>query len=219
MNLILLGAPGAGKGTQSKIISDRYGAPQIATGDILRAEVKEGTELGAEAKEYMDRGDLVPDELVVSMVSKRLLEDDCRGGFILDGFPRNVPQAESLEKTLLGASKSIDRVVGINVDRDVLVKRLSGRRVCTECGAVYHVDMSSTLKEGECDKCSGALYQRDDDKEETIIERLKVYDDQTLPLVEFYKGRSSYVAIDGHGEVLDITRLIVKAIGQGTGSP
>ena len=214
MNLILLGAPGAGKGTQSKIISERYGAPQIATGDILRAEVKEGTELGKKAKEYMDRGDLVPDELVVTMVSGRLLDDDCGGGFILDGFPRNVAQAEALEKTLLGASKTIDRVVGINVERDVLVNRLSGRRVCSECGTVFHVDLNPPLTDGVCDKCSAKLYQRDDDKEETIIDRLRVYDEQTLPLVEFYKGRGCYVAIDGGGDMHDITRSIVKAIGR-----
>ncbi len=214
MNLILLGPPGAGKGTQSKLLSERFNIPQISTGDILRENVRDNTPLGQKAKDYMDRGVLVPDELVVKMVSERLNENDCSLGFILDGFPRNIEQAMALEETLEQDAKRIDHVIGIEVETEELIKRLSGRRVCKRCGAAYHVTFNPPSKEGLCDSCSGELYQRDDDKEETIVERLRVYDEQTLPLVEFYKERGLFRKIDGAGGVEDITSLIVGVIGK-----
>lgn len=214
MNMILLGPPGAGKGTQSNIISERFSAPQISTGDILRQHVKDGTELGSEAKSYMDKGELVPDDLVVSMVSERIKNEDCDGGFILDGFPRNVPQAKALEAMLMVEGKGIDSVIGIEVPSEELLKRLSGRRVCSVCGAAFHVDFNKPSADGTCDKCGGALYQRDDDKEDTIVERLRVYEEQTLPLIEFYTARGIFTGIGGTGEMSEITGRIVSAIGR-----
>lgn len=215
MNLILLGAPGAGKGTQSKLLSERLNVPQISTGDILRDNVGKKTPLGERAKGYMDSGALVPDELVVKMVSERISEDDSSNGFILDGFPRNSEQARALEETLNGDGRKIDLVIGIEVDRGELVRRLSGRRVCRSCGAGYHTSFNPPLNAGRCDGCEGELYQRDDDREETIENRLKVYEEQTLPLVEFYKKRGFFKSVDGMGSVLQITDLIVSAIGKG----
>ncbi len=212
-NLILLGAPGAGKGTQSKNLTQRFGIPQISTGDILRKNVREKTELGMRAKDYMNKGALVPDELVVEMVAERLEESDCANGFILDGFPRNLKQAESLEKTLADLGKKIDAAVGIEVDRKELVRRLSGRRVCRDCGEAFHTIFNPPQNIGVCDSCGGELYQRDDDKEETIEARLKVYDEETLPLVEYYKTKGLYRGVDGIGSVDEITEAIVKAIG------
>jgi adenylate kinase len=214
MNLIFLGAPGAGKGTQSEFISERFTIPQVSTGDILRANVREGTPLGLEAKAYMDKGALVPDALVVKMVSERIAEADCKGGFILDGFPRNIDQARALEETLKESGKKIDNVIGIEVPSEELVSRLTGRRSCRKCAAVCHMGFNPPVKEGICDKCGGELYQRDDDKEATIIERLKVYEAQTLPLVEFYGERGLYRGVDGNGEIEQITGLIVGAIGK-----
>lgn len=213
VNLILLGPPGAGKGTQSKFLEERYSIPQISTGDILRANVKSGTPLGLEAKGYMDSGALVPDEVVVNMVVDRLNEDDCKGGFLLDGFPRNISQADALASTLSEKGKAIDHVIGIEVASSELISRLSGRRVCRECGASYHVTFSPSKEEGVCDHCFGEVYQRADDSEATIMERLKVYESETHPLVEYYKGKSTYRAIDGVGDLNDITEQIIAAIG------
>lgn len=212
MNLILLGAPGAGKGTQGKNLSERFEIPQISTGDILRENVRKKTELGLKAKEYMDKGALVPDEIVVNMVSGRLLMDDCAKGFILDGFPRNIAQAEVLENTLEKLGKQIDHVVGIEVDKKELVRRLSGRRVCRKCGASYHVIFNPPMNIGMCDSCGSEIYQRDDDKEETIEARLKVYDQETLPLVKFYNDRDLYRPVDGIGGVDQVTKAIVDVI-------
>jgi len=218
-NIILLGAPGAGKGTQSKNLSERFGIPQISTGDILRENVRNRTELGVKAKEYMDRGALVPDDVVVNMVTARLQDEDCSGGFILDGFPRNIAQAEALEATLAGLGRSIDHVIGIEVDNKELVRRLSGRRVCRECGASYHVIFNPPVNMGLCDKCDAEIYQRDDDSEATIEARLKVYEQETLPLVAFYKERGTYRPINGLGAVDQVTKAIVDVIEKGSGNP
>lgn len=215
MNLILLGAPGAGKGTQGKNLSERYRIPQISTGDILRANVRSKTQLGLKAREYMDKGVLVPDDVVVGMVSDRIKEEDCLNGFILDGFPRNLKQAEVLEQTLKDMGKRIDRVIGIDVERKELVRRLSGRRVCRKCGANYHVIFSPPMNIGACDKCSSEIYQRDDDSEETIEARLKVYEQETFPLIEYYARKGLYAAVDGIGTVDQITNFIVSAIEKG----
>jgi adenylate kinase len=212
MNIILLGPPGAGKGTQGKNLSERFGIPQISTGDILRANVRNKTQLGLQAREYMDKGVLVPDEIVVGMVVDRIKEDDARTGAILDGFPRNI----ALEATLDSLGKKIDAVVGIEVDRKELVRRLSGRRVCRKCGASYHVIFNPPVNIGMCDACGSEIYQRDDDKEETIEARLKVYDEETLPLVRFYTEKGLYRGIGGKGPVDRITEAIVNAIEQGS---
>lgn len=218
MNLILLGAPGAGKGTQGKTLSETYSIPQISTGDILRANVRNKTPLGVKAREYMDKGALVPDDVVVNMVVDRIRQDDCANGFILDGFPRNLNQAAVLSSTLEGMGKKIDHAIGIDVERKELVRRLSGRRVCRKCGASYHVIFNPPVNIGMCDKCGSEIYQRDDDKEETIQARLKVYDQETHPLVDYYKGKGTYLAIDGIGGVDQITNLIVDAIEKGRGN-
>jgi len=214
MDLILLGPPGSGKGTQAKKMVDRYHLPQISTGDILRAALKEKTSLGLEAKKYMDQGKLVPDDVVVGIVRDRLKASDCRGGFILDGFPRTVPQAEALGTTLQAMHRGIDYVISIEVANAELLKRLGGRRTCRNCGAMYHLLFDPPKKEGVCDTCGGELYQRDDDQEKTIRERLKVYDEQTAPLIHYYRGKGLLRAIDGVGEVEEIFQRIVKAIGK-----
>lgn len=214
-SLILLGAPGAGKGTQSKFLTSKYDIPQISTGDILRGHVKDGTELGIEAKSFMDKGELVPSGLVIGMVADRLTKDDCNKGFILDGFPRNTEQAEALEGKLEELGKSITRVVGLQVDETVLIDRLSGRRTCRECGAGYHEEFNAPEVSGKCDKCGGEVYQRDDDKKETIKARFEVYDRETMPLVKYYSNKGLYVAVKGTGELSDITAGIVDAIESG----
>jgi adenylate kinase len=212
MNLILLGAPGSGKGTQAKFLVRKYSIPQISTGDILREEVKSGTVLGLKAKEYMDKGQLVPDEVVVGMVEERVKRGDCTAGFILDGFPRTVAQADALEGTLQRMKKALSRVILVNVDEDELVKRLTGRRVCEKCGAGYHVIFDSPKQEGVCDKCQGKLYQRDDDKESTIRNRLKVYNNQTAPLIEYYQKKQLLSVVDGMGSIEEIFGRISKAL-------
>jgi adenylate kinase len=214
MDLILLGPPGSGKGTQAKKMVERYHLPQISTGDILRAALKEKTPLGLEAKQYMDQGKLVPDEVVVGIVRDRLKASDCRGGFILDGFPRTVPQAEALGTTLKTMNRAIDHVISIEVANAELLKRLGGRRTCRNCGAMYHLVFDPSKKEGVCDKCGGVLYQRADDQEKTIRERLKVYDEQTAPLIAYYRGKGLLRAIDGVGKVEEIFQRIVAAIGK-----
>jgi adenylate kinase len=214
MDLILLGPPGSGKGTQAIKMVGRYHIPQVSTGDMLRQALKEKTPLGLEAKQYMDQGTLVPDEVVVGIVRERLKAPDCTGGFILDGFPRTVPQAEALGATLQAMNRGIDHVISIEVANQELLKRLAGRRTCRNCGAMYHLLFDPPTKEGVCDKCGGELYQRADDQEKTIRERLKVYDEQTAPLIQYYRGKGLLRAIDGVGEVEEIFQRIVKAIGK-----
>lgn len=212
MNIILLGPPGAGKGTQAKMLIDRYEIPQISTGDILRAAVKEGTALGKEAKSYMDKGALVPDSVVIGIVEERIQQPDCQKGYMLDGFPRTVPQAEALDEMLNKLSAQIDHVVSIEVANEELVKRLTGRRTCRECGAGYHVMFDPPKEEGVCDKCGGELYQRDDDNEETVSSRLNVYESQTLPLIDYYKAQEKIRPIDGVGEIKEIFERITVVL-------
>ena len=212
MNLILLGPPGAGKGTQAQRIFDRYRLPQISTGDILRAAVKGGTPLGTKAKEFMDQGQLVPDKIVIGIVEERLKEKDCNPGFILDGFPRTIPQAEALQPILAKIAKTIDHVINIEVEPEELVRRLTGRRTCKNCGAMFHLLFQPPKKEGVCDRCGGGLYQRADDKEETIRTRLKEYEKQTAPLVEYYGGKKMLRSIQGVGGPDQIFDQIVRLL-------
>jgi adenylate kinase len=212
MDVILLGPPGSGKGTQALKMIERYTIPQISTGDILRGAVKERTTLGVEAQGYMDQGRLVPDEVVVGIVRDRLKAPDCAEGFILDGFPRTLPQAEALDATMQELKRAIDHVVSIEVDKEELLKRLTGRRTCRTCGAMYHLIFDPPTRDGICDKCGGELYQRDDDQEETIRERLQVYEEQTSPLIAYYREKGLLRTINGVGEIEEIFRAIVKAI-------
>lgn len=213
MDVILLGPPGAGKGTQAKLMIDRWNIPQISTGDILRAAVREGTPLGVEAKRYMDAGELVPDTVVIGIIAERLKEEDAGEGFILDGFPRTIPQAEALGEILTEIGRKIDHVVSIEVDDEELVTRLTGRRMCKGCGESFHVVFNPPKEEGACDRCSGELYLRDDDKEETIRQRLAVYSEQTEPLIEFYAGSSLVRKIEGTGSIDDIFARVAEALG------
>jgi adenylate kinase len=212
MDVILLGPPGSGKGTQAQKLGERYHIPQISTGDILRGAVKERTPLGVEAQGYMDQGRLVPDEVVVGIVRERLMASDCNGGFILDGFPRTLPQAEALDVTLQEMKREIDHVISIEVDNEELLGRLTGRRTCRTCGTMYHLMFNPPKKDGICDKCGGELYQRDDDQEATIRARLQVYEEQTAPLIAYYRNKGLLRTIDGVGEIEEIFREIVKAI-------
>ena len=212
MKLVLLGPPGAGKGTQAKMMIEKYQIPQISTGDILRQAVKDGTPLGKEAKTYMDQGELVPDELIINLVKERIKAGDCKEGYIFDGFPRTVAQAEALDNVLEGLSTKLDAVVSINVPEDEVVKRLSGRRTCKSCGTLYHVIYNSPTKEGICDKCGGELFQRDDDNETTIRQRLSVYQEQTSPLIEYYSEQGLVKAIPGTGEPQEIFTAICEAL-------
>ena len=197
MKLILLGPPGAGKGTQAKMLMDRYGIPQISTGDILRAAVKAGTPMGLRAKSFMDSGGLVPDEVVVGIVRERIQEDDCKAGFILDGFPRTVPQSDALAEALTALGRPLDAVVSLAVDVEALVERLTGRRTCRDCGLGYHVTFAAPKAAGICDACGGELVQRDDDREETIRRRLDVYSEQTSPLIDYYRNSGLLSEVDG----------------------
>ena len=197
MKLILLGPPGAGKGTQAKMLTEKFSIPQISTGDILRAAVKDGTPMGQKAKEYMDAGGLVPDEVVVGIVRDRLQDADCSNGFILDGFPRTVGQADALHSSLQEMGKELDRVISLAVDAEALVVRLTGRRTCKECGRGYHIKFDPPREEGLCDACKGILIQRDDDREETIRKRLQVYADQTAPLISYYQDAGVLLELDG----------------------
>ena len=201
MKLILLGPPGAGKGTQAKMLMDRFGIPQISTGDILRAAVKEGTPMGLKAKGCMDAGELVPDEVVVGIVNERLQKPDCDNGFILDGFPRTVPQADALGASLERLNKPLDAVVSLNVDVEALIVRLTGRRTCRNCGRGYHVTFDPSDSEGICNACSGELFQRDDDRESTIRKRLDVYHEQTVPLVDYYRSTGLLKELDGMQDI------------------
>jgi len=197
MKLILLGPPGAGKGTQAKMLTERFSIPQISTGEILRAAVKDGTPMGLKAKQYMDAGGLVPDEVVVGIVRDRLQAADCNNGFILDGFPRTVAQADALQASLEEMNKALDRVISLEVETEALVERLTGRRTCKECGRGYHVKFDPPREDSICDACGGSLYQRDDDQEETIRKRLQVYADQTSPLISYYREADVLMELDG----------------------
>mgnify|MGYP000294849029 CR=1 FL=1 len=213
MNLILLGPPGAGKGTQAKKMVDAYGIPQISTGDMLREAVKNQTQLGMEAKKFMDAGQLVPDEVVIGLVKERLSKPDTDKGFMLDGFPRTVPQAEELDKVLGDLKKDLNHVVSIEVANEELMGRLTGRRTCKACGAGFHVIFDPPKEEGKCDKCGGELYQRDDDNEATVSNRLKVYDSQTKPLIDYYQGKSLLRPVDGVGAIDDIFGRVKAVLG------
>lgn len=201
MNLILLGPPGVGKGTQAKLLIDKFGIPQISTGDILRAAVKDLTPMGVKAKAFMESGALVPDAVVIGIVEERLAQQDCAAGFILDGFPRTVAQADALSGVLSGLNRSIDHVVSLSVDKDELLTRLTGRRACPGCGAVYHVRFAPPKADGLCDVCSKELFQREDDKEETILRRLAVYEEQTAPLIAYYEQAGLLRRVNGLGTV------------------
>jgi adenylate kinase len=212
VRVVLVGPPGAGKGTQAQYIAADLSVPKISTGDIFRANVSQGTPLGLQAKKYMDAGDLVPDEVTIGMVRDRLAEDDATKGFLLDGFPRTVPQAQVLDAMLLEMGTSLDVVLELVVDDDEVVRRLSGRRTCRTCNRVWHVDFEPTAVEGVCDRCGGELYQRDDDREETIRHRLEVYAEQTAPLVGYYAEAGILVGIDATGPVDDVTDRAIRAL-------
>lgn len=212
MRLVLVGPPGAGKGTQAQFISSHFVVPKISTGDIFRANVSEGTELGIEAKKYMDAGDLVPDEVTIGMVKDRLAQEDASDGFLLDGFPRTVRQAEVLDEMLEGLGGGLDVVLELVVDDDEVVRRLSGRRTCRRCGHVWHLDFDPPAKPGICDRCGGELFQRDDDSEETIRHRLEVYADQTSPLIGYYGDRGLLRGVDATGPVEDVTERAINAL-------
>jgi len=209
-----MGPPGAGKGTQAEVLVKKLEIPHISTGDMFRAAIKEGTEMGKKAKEYMDAGQLVPDEVVVGMVKERLSKDDCVKGFLLDGFPRTLAQAEALEKTLQEMQMQIDAVINIAVPREKLMERLTGRRICRACGASYHVVFNPPAQPGVCDKCGGELYQRDDDNEATVANRLDVYEAQTQPLIDFYQARGLLRQIDGDQPIEKVLADILAAIGK-----
>ncbi len=204
MRIVLLGAPGAGKGTQAKKLIEKYSIPQISTGDLLRAAVSAGTPLGKEAKSYMDKGELVPDSVVLGMVEERLKQDDCKKGYILDGFPRNTAQAEALDKMLAALNMSLTAALSVDVPFEDLMKRLTGRRTCKGCGQMYNIYFKAPAKEGVCDKCSGELFQRDDDKEATIKKRLEVYSAQTEPLIGYYRNKGILKSVSGTGSIDEI---------------
>ncbi|NUR72470.1 MAG: adenylate kinase [Hamadaea sp.] len=212
MRLVLVGPPGAGKGTQAEFIASTLSVPKISTGDIFRANVSQGTPLGLEAKRYMDSGGLVPDEVTINMVRDRLAEPDAGDGFLLDGFPRTVPQATALDKMLADAGTALDLVLELVVDNDEVIRRLSGRRTCHNCGKIWHVEFDPPTKEGVCDRCGGELYQRDDDKPETIAERLRVYERDTAPLADYYGAQNKLVGIDATGPVEDVTARAIDAL-------
>lgn len=214
MRLVLLGPPGAGKGTQAAGIVEKYNIPHISTGDIFRKNIKENTQLGLEAKGYMDKGLLVPDELVVKIVKDRLLEKDCKEGFLLDGFPRTVAQADSLDEELKEMGISLDKAINIDVPSKELIKRAVGRRICKSCGATYHIEFNKPEKDGKCDKCSGDLFQRDDDKEDTVTKRIEVYNEQTQPLIEYYENKNILVNIDGTKSIDMVFQDIVNSLEQ-----
>ena len=212
MKIIMLGAPGAGKGTQAKMIAEKYMIPHISTGDIFRANIKNGTELGMEAKKYMDQGQLVPDELTVKILLDRVAKDDCVNGYVLDGFPRTIPQAEVLDKALVELGDAIDFAIDVNVPDENIVKRMSGRRACLSCGATYHIEHIPPKTEGICDTCGKELVLRDDDKPETVLNRLKVYHDQTQPLIDFYTKKGVLHTVDGTVDMKDVFAAIVSIL-------
>lgn len=213
MKIIMLGAPGAGKGTQAKMISEKYQVPHISTGDIFRANIKNNTPLGQKAKGYMDQGLLVPDELVVDLVVDRLAQEDCKKGYVLDGFPRTIPQAESLSKALEALGEKIDYALNIEVPNDVIMNRMTGRRACVNCGATYHLVTIPPKKEGICDVCGSELILRDDDKPETVKKRLDVYQEQTAPLIDYYKNKNILIQVDGTLSLEDVNKVVSEILG------
>ncbi len=212
MNLLIMGPPGAGKGTQSEVLVKELKIPHISTGDMLREAVKQGTEMGKKAKEYMDKGQLVPDSVIIGVVKERLALPDCKVGFLLDGFPRTVPQAEALDQTLAGLGIKLNAVININVPRERIVARLTGRRVCRSCGATYHVLFNKPKDEGKCDKCGGELYQRSDDTEKTVNNRLDVYEAQTQPLIDYYNRQGIVLNVNGDQEISGVLADIMSAL-------
>lgn len=212
MKIIMLGAPGAGKGTQAKMIAEKYGLPHISTGDIFRANIKNGTELGKEAKEYMDKGLLVPDELTVRLLLDRVAQDDCKNGYVLDGFPRTIPQAEVLDEKLSELGEKVDYAINVDVPDENIVNRMSGRRACLNCGATYHIVSIPPKKEGICDVCASALVLRDDDRPETVQNRLKVYHEQTQPLIDFYEKKGVLRSVDGTLPMEEVFTAITKIL-------
>ena len=215
MQLILMGAPGAGKGTQAAKLVKEFNIPQISTGDMFRAAVKEGTELGKAAKACMDAGKLVPDEVTIGIVRERLAKDDCKNGFILDGFPRTVEQADALKTILAELGKTLTRVLNIHVPSEDLIERAVGRRICKKCGATYHVKFNATKVEGICDECGGELYQRADDTVETMTNRLNVYVESTRPLIEYYKAAGVYTEIDGRQSIDKVSEDLISVLKRG----
>ena len=213
MKIIMLGAPGAGKGTQAKMIADKYGVPHISTGDIFRANIKNGTELGMEAKKYMDQGLLVPDELTVRILLDRVAQDDCKNGYVLDGFPRTIPQAEVLDSELTKLGDHIDYAINVDVPDENIVKRMSGRRACLTCGATYHIEHVPPKKEGICDVCGSELVLRDDDKPETVKNRLNVYHEQTQPLIDFYTEKGVLKTVDRTVPMEEVFAAITAILG------
>lgn len=213
MRLILIGAPGAGKGTQAAVLAEKLKIPHISTGDIFRSNIRNGTPLGKMAKEYMDRGALVPDDVTISIVKDRLQQEDCKNGFILDGFPRTIPQAESLEKELEQMDMPLHHVIDISVPDSEIIKRLSGRRVCSKCGAGYHTVYEPPKAEGVCDACGAPVVQREDDREETVLNRLKTYHSQTEPLIGYYRSKGKMLVVDGKNRISDTTAELFKVLG------
>ena len=213
MKIIMLGAPGAGKGTQAKMIAEKYNIPHISTGDIFRANIKNGTELGKKAKSYMDKGQLVPDELTLDLIMDRFKEDDCKNGYVLDGFPRTIPQAEALDAALKANGEKVDFAIDVDVPDENIVKRMGGRRACVGCGATYHIVYSPTKVEGKCDKCGEELIVRDDDKPETVLSRLEVYHNQTQPLIDYYNEQGILKTVDGTVDMKDVFKAIVDILG------
>ena len=213
MKIIMLGAPGAGKGTQADMICGKYNVPHISTGDIFRANIKNGTELGQKAKGYMDRGELVPDSLVVDLVIDRIHQDDCANGYVLDGFPRTIPQAEALDAALAEAGESVDYAINVDVPDENIVNRMSGRRACVKCGATDHIKYNAPKTEGICDNCGSELIQREDDKPETVLNRLSVYHEQTQPLIDYYDGKGLVKNIDGTKSLEDVFADITAILG------
>lgn len=214
MRIIMLGAPGAGKGTQAIKIAEKYAIPHISTGDIFRANIKNNTELGQKAKTYMDQGLLVPDELVVDLVVDRVNQSDCEKGYVLDGFPRTIPQAEALDHALVAMGQAIDYAINVEVPDENIVNRMSGRRACVACGATYHLVYAPTKVENVCDHCQGALILRDDDKPETVQKRLNVYHEQTQPLIDYYTAKGNLVEVDGTQDINDVFGAIVQILGE-----
>lgn len=213
MKIIMLGAPGAGKGTQAKMIAEKYGVPHVSTGDIFRANIKNGTELGMEAKKYMDQGLLVPDELTVRILLDRVAQKDCENGYVLDGFPRTIPQAEVLDGALTELGDRIDYAIDVNVPDENIVRRMSGRRACLTCGATYHIEHIPPRQEGICDKCGSELVLRDDDKPETVKNRLAVYHEQTQPLIDFYEKKGVLRTVDGTLPMEEVFAAITGILG------
>ena len=212
MKIIMLGAPGAGKGTQAKMLADKYKIPHVSTGDIFRANIKNGTELGTKAKVYMDQGMLVPDELTCDLVVDRIKQDDCKDGYILDGFPRTIPQAECLDKALDALNDKIDFAVNVEVPDENIIRRMSGRRACLSCGRTYHIVYNPPKEEGICDECKKELVLRDDDKPETVEKRLKVYHEQTQPLIDYYRNKGVLAEVDGTRDMQDVFTAITDVL-------